>query len=375
MAGRLAKTEESGQRDQPADRPLTARADLRLEVVPAGDEQTWQHAASLLFAYQGETAVEVGAPRPGRPEDVWPPVRQETIDPASVLPTYVIAYYSGEPVGGMAVVAHDGLSAMLKRCYVVQSWRRRGVARSLVEHVTAVAVDRGVSRLVLDVLPSRLGAIAAWRRMGFVDAKPWGDPAMAYFERRIPSSGDRTWLGVRRGEVALRESDPRWQAVFAHHAELLGKVLGVQTTGIEHVGSTAVEGLVAKPIVDVAVGIRADVDESKVVRELEAKGYRFGGDKGSDGGLLFVVEDEPAHRIVHVHAVREGDPQWQRYLRTRDRLRTEVDLREAYATLKKDLARRFSADRPAYTEGKETFLDETASPVDRGGPPAGRQVG
>ncbi len=355
---------------------MTPRASRRLEVVQAGDEETWEHAASLLFAYHAETAVEVGAPRPGRPEDVCPPVRRETIDPTSVLPTYLIAYHSGEPLGGMAVVSHDPLSAMLKRCYVAPSWRRRGVARSLLEHAAAAVADRGVSRLVLDVLSSRLGAIAAWRRMGFEDAEPWGDPAMAYFERPVPSAGDRAWLGLRKGDVALRESDPRWKAVFAHHAELLGKVLEGQTAGIEHVGSTAVEGLVAKPIVDVAVRIRADVDESEVVRKLKATGYRFRGDKGSDGGLLFVVEDEPAHRIVHVHGVRDGDPQWERYLRTRDRLRAEVDLREAYATLKKDLARRFSADRSAYTAGKAAFLGETAGAGDdRGGAAAGRQAG
>lgn len=169
---------------------MTPPVDGRLEVVQAGDARTWGHAASLLFGYQRETAVELGSPRPNRPEDVWPPVRQECIDPASVLATYFIAYHSADPVGGVAVVAHDSLSAMLKRWYVIPSWRRRGVGRSMLECVTAVAVERGVSRLVVDVLPSRRGAIAAWRRMGFVDAEAWGDPEMAYLERRIVTAGD-----------------------------------------------------------------------------------------------------------------------------------------------------------------------------------------
>src|SRR5205823_5219031 len=133
-----------------------------------------------------------------------------------------------------------GLSAMVKRCYVVPSSRRCGVARSLVERAVAVAGDRGLSRLVLDVLPSRRGAITAWRRLGFVEVDPWGDPAMTYFELPILTAPRSSWLGLRKGEVALHESDRRWKAVFVHQAEILAKVLGGQAAGIEHIGSTAV---------------------------------------------------------------------------------------------------------------------------------------
>lgn len=83
---------------------------------------------------------------------------------------------------------------MLKRCYVVPDWRRRGVARALVDHAAVVAAGTGADRLVLDVLPSRAGAIAAWQRMGFVATEPWGDPKMVYFERRLPLSSEATPL-------------------------------------------------------------------------------------------------------------------------------------------------------------------------------------
>ncbi len=187
-----------------------------------------------------------------------------------------------------------------------------------------------------------------------------GGSGDAYFEFRIPAGGHRDWLGLRSGEVALRETDRRSQAVFVHQAELLSRVLAGQAAGIEHVGSTAVEGLVAKPIVDVAVRMRPYVDEGEVVRALEAKGYLFRGDQGSQGGFLFVLEDEPGRRTVHVHGIRDGDPQWERYLWVRDRLRRDPDLREAYASLKMELARRFPNDRCAYTGGKGAFLAETA---------------
>jgi putative acetyltransferase len=165
-----------------------------LAIREAGDDDGWRDAASLLFAYQQETAVEVGAPRPARPEDVWLPVRRETVDPASVLGAYLLAYFSAEPVGGVALVTPDQVTIMLKRCYVVPDWRRRGVARALVDHAAVVAAGTGADRLVLDVLPSRAGAIAAWQRMGFVATEPWGDPKMVYFERRLPLSSEATPL-------------------------------------------------------------------------------------------------------------------------------------------------------------------------------------
>lgn len=160
----------------------------RVCVRPACDDESWRQAASLLFAYQQETAVEVGAPCPARPEEVWLPVRRETLDPASVLDIYLVAYVSAQPVGGVALVAHDAASTMLKRCYVLPSWRRQGIARELVDHAARVASARGAGRLVLDVLPSRSPAIRAWKSMGFVEADPWGKPEMVYFELRIPRS-------------------------------------------------------------------------------------------------------------------------------------------------------------------------------------------
>jgi GNAT superfamily N-acetyltransferase len=100
-----------------------------------------------------------------------------------VFSIYLIAYAQGAPVGGVALVEHDSGSIELKRFYLEPQWRRKGVATALVAAADNPAVARGATRLMLDVLPSRTGAITAWRHMGFVDAAPWGDLAMAYLER------------------------------------------------------------------------------------------------------------------------------------------------------------------------------------------------
>ena len=331
-----------------------------MEVRVAQSRKHWSDAADLLFCYHRETAVEVGADAPGCPEDVWLPVRGEATDPASVFNTYLVAYQSDHPVGGVALVAHDARSVMLKRCFVRPEWRRRGIAKALSQAADQEAAQRGVGRLVLDILPSRQGGIAAWRRMGFAEAEPWGDASMVYFERLVGDGRRRTWLGLYRGEVVLSDGDARWVSVFEHQAEVLRQALGERVIAIEHVGSTAVEGLVAKPIVDVAVRLAPDADEDSVVGSLENRGYEFRGDKEQAGGLLFVLDDQPRHRITHVHLVRDGDHdgQWKRYLTVRDQLRTDAIARTAHAARKCDLARRFPSDRGSYTAARASVVEQ-----------------
>src|SRR5262245_22889486 len=106
-------------------------------------------------------------------------------------------------------------------------------------------------------------------------------------------------LGLGRFEVTLSASDPLWPAAFEYLAAELRRAL--PDAAIEHVGSTAVAGLRAKPIVDVAVGISVP-DEPELVGRLEPLGLECRGG-GDDGGVLFVLEDGPGHRVAHVHVV------------------------------------------------------------------------
>lgn len=334
-------------------------------VRPADTPEGWAAAAELLFAYHQETAVEVGQDRPRHPEEVWRPVLREVTDPSSVLATYLVAYEERRPVGGVAVVGHDATSLMLKRCYVRPDRRHRGVARALVEAVAGVAAERGARRLVLDILPTRGGAIAAWRRLGFAECEPWGDPDMVYLERPVPPSPS-PWVGLRNDVVSLLDNDPRWATVFRHHAEVVRHRLGQAAAGIEHVGSTAVHGVPAKPIVDLAVHLGAGTDEAAAITSLEGAGYQFRGDTGEEGGLLFVLEDQSGCRVAHLHVLRQGDHQWHEYLGFRDRLWADADARAAYAALKRSLAARFPSDREAYTAAKATFIGELLRQVRAG---------
>ena len=167
---------------------------------------------------------------------------------------------------------------------------------------------------------------------------------------------DDTMLGLTHGQVRLADSDPGWPAAFERLAAELGGALGERAVAIEHVGSTAVPGLVAKPILDLAVGITPTSDPDQVIPAVERLGYQFRGDKGDTGGLLFVLEDRPAHRIAHVHVGPYGSEKWRRHLAFRDRLRIGPDARASYAEVKCRLGEQFASDRQAYTAGKAAFV-------------------
>jgi GrpB-like predicted nucleotidyltransferase (UPF0157 family) len=176
--------------------------------------------------------------------------------------------------------------------------------------------------------------------------------------------GDRlgdTALGLAYGQVRLLPSDPGWPAAFQRLAAELRAALWELAVAVEHVGSTAVPGLAAKPILDVAIGLAPGTDPDRVITALQPLGYQFRGHKGEEGGLLLVLEDWPAHRIAHLHLVGHGDVQWRRYLALRDRLRADPAARAAYGQLKGRLAVQFARDRRAYTAAKAVFIVQLLS--------------
>jgi GrpB-like predicted nucleotidyltransferase (UPF0157 family) len=166
-----------------------------------------------------------------------------------------------------------------------------------------------------------------------------------------------TPLGLMYGEVQLVPGgDPGWETEAHRFSDALRAALGPEAVGVEHVGSTAVPGLTAKPILDFAVGLTPEAETGRVTTALEALGYEFRGDAGDEGGLVFVLEVRPRFRVAHVHVVRHGDAQWRRYLFVRDRLRADPEARAAYAELKIGLAERYPNDRASYTAAKGSFF-------------------
>ncbi len=165
-------------------------------------------------------------------------------------------------------------------------------------------------------------------------------------------------IGLRRHTVRVVEHCAEWAPLFAAEAALLREALDGLVLDIQHVGSTAVPGLPAKPILDIVAAIRSRDDIPAIVECLAVCGYLDRGDAGRDGGYLLVKDTEPEVRAVHLHLVEHSDSQWRGYLAFRDLLRSNAGARERYRELKLDLARRFPNDRKSYTAGKHEFIRE-----------------
>src|SRR5262245_12435518 len=141
-------------------------------------------------------------------------------------------------------------------------------------------------------------------------------------------------LGLKYGAVAIVPHHAGWQGVYSREHAKLDSALSGMGYRIEHVGSTAVPELPAKPIIDIAVGLRPGSSLESVIAILKGVGYIYRGDAGSRGGHIFVRESAPLVRTHHIHVVFTDDPQWEEYLVFRDLLRENPKLRETYAVEK-----------------------------------------
>lgn len=163
-------------------------------------------------------------------------------------------------------------------------------------------------------------------------------------------------LGLQRGTVRLEPHDSRWEEEAGKTIEILKSILGEDAVDVQHVGSTAIAAISAKPIIDLVVGVK---DMSQVLQyndRLLQKGIYF---RNSDvaGQLLYVMGDhEKDTRTHHIHVVIWNGTAWNDYVNFRDYLRCSRDVALQYQQLKTELATRFFDDRVAYTEGKKALI-------------------
>jgi GrpB-like predicted nucleotidyltransferase (UPF0157 family) len=151
--------------------------------------------------------------------------------------------------------------------------------------------------------------------------------------------------------VELRDHDPFWKVIFQQERASLAEALGPLARSIEHVGSTAVPGIRAKPVIDILVTVE-NLRLEDVEGGLGSLGYvhvRIG-----DPGRLFFRKGMP--RTHHVHVVRHVGDEHRKHLQFRDRLIGHPDEAEEYERLKVSLALRYREDREAYSKGKDDFI-------------------
>ncbi len=146
-----------------------------------------------------------------------------------------------------------------------------------------------------------------------------------------------------------------WPEMFEALKARVENALGATGRRIEHVGSTSVPGLPAKPIIDIDVVIEGDDQLGEVVDRLTAIGYMFEGDRGVTGRYAFA--SPPGSPDHHLYVCAEGSPELHRHILFRDYLRSHPEEAAAYGELKQQLTRRNPGDRGAYTCGKSHWIE------------------
>jgi GrpB-like predicted nucleotidyltransferase (UPF0157 family) len=160
---------------------------------------------------------------------------------------------------------------------------------------------------------------------------------------------------MREEPISLVAYDHAWPGRFQDERAELARVLGPWLTGpIEHIGSTAIPGLLAKPVIDIMAGV-ADLASSRPARAAVATlGYMYFPYRPEV--MHWFCKPSPAHRTHHLHLVPIGSPLWVDRIAFRDYLRSQPEAAAEYAVLKRQLAARYAFDREAYTDGKSAFV-------------------
>lgn len=159
--------------------------------------------------------------------------------------------------------------------------------------------------------------------------------------------------------VELVDHDPAWADRFASAAEQVAGLLAPWLAGeIAHIGSTAVPGLRAKPVVDMLAPVTALDDRASMVRSLSDAGWLYWPDDPNGAWRLWLLRPRPEARTHHLVVIAAGDPAVTALLAFRDALRGDAGLRRAYGELKQDLAERYPNERNAYTNAKADFVAE-----------------
>lgn len=165
-------------------------------------------------------------------------------------------------------------------------------------------------------------------------------------------------VGERRihgGPVHVAEYDPTWPEAFGRHEERIAAALGEGALQIEHVGSTSVPGLAAKPIVDILLVVANSGDEDTYLPAMEAWGYELRVREPDWNEHRMFVD---AERTAQVHVLSAGDAEIERYLNFRDRLRTNQADRELYERTKRELAQREWKYVQNYADAKGPVVEE-----------------
>ena len=160
------------------------------------------------------------------------------------------------------------------------------------------------------------------------------------------------------GQVIIVDYNPQWPSMYEQEKARIQDAIGEYLIDIQHVGSTSILGLSAKPIIDIMAVIRHISLVEQCVKPLEALDYAYKGENGIPGRHYFRKPSDitTMPRLVHLHIVEKGHEQWAMMQLFREYLRLHPESAQQYDVLKRELAAKFGSDRVGYTDAKEPFV-------------------
>lgn len=161
-------------------------------------------------------------------------------------------------------------------------------------------------------------------------------------------------VGLKRGTVNVVPYKKKWTDEFEKEKARIVEVCGGKVVAVEHIGSTSVPGLAAKPIIDIAVGVTRLKDAEKLLKPLSKIDYHFY--KKFQRQRLFVAKGPDENRTHYLHVMRHKGAKWNNDQLFRDYLRAHPEEVEQYAKLKTALAKKYADDRQGYADAKTAFI-------------------
>ncbi|WP_205314606.1 GNAT family N-acetyltransferase [Nocardioides houyundeii] len=285
-------------------------------------------------------------------------------DPASRLPDGLVRsdYYwvmDGEEMIGFVAVRHSIDTDFLRRAgghigYSIRpSYRRRGHATRALGLALDRARELGLDRVLLTCDEPNVGSARTIEKHGGV-LEDVLEGKRRYWISLRPRRPDVTDVelvgGVEKREIVVSPYDDTWPVTFGEHEARIREAVGAATVQVEHIGSTSVPGLAAKPIIDILLVVPDITAEEDYLDQLLAAGYQL---RTREPGHRLV---RPPTRDVHVHVLEVGHGGIEDYLVLRERLRSDEADRALYERTKRALAARDWPDTNAYADAKTEVI-------------------
>ena len=167
-------------------------------------------------------------------------------------------------------------------------------------------------------------------------------------------TGKQRLLGLKRGELRVSPYKEEWKNLFEIEKKNIEEAIGDDIKDIQHVGSTSIPGMPAKPILDIAIAVK-DFEEARIcIKPLCNMGYTFKGENGIPRRHYFLKGESCTH---HIHLLEKDSEEWEKLILFRDYLRTHQNTAEEYKKLKRNLSEKLQGDRKAYQAAKTDFVE------------------